>query len=366
MSRKLKYQLVIDYIQNEIWNGTYKHGDKLQSEKQLMDMFSISRQTVREAMMRLSQEGLIQTLHGKGSFYISSEQKPLVQPVNRASIAVVAAYINNHTMPPIIDKIQQTARANGYSVSISCTHNTVIQERQCLLEALAGYASGVILEPSKSALPSLNDDLYQKFRERKIPLIFIHGCHHIDTDDYVMVDDEQAGYAVGMHLIKMGHSKVGGIFKSDDMQGPLRYHGVLRALIEQGVNIDERKIIWLATQDEKTLMHDHATQRIILARLKECTAVVCYNDDSAIQLADFMIGEGISVPQNLSIISFDNTRYGSAYRVPITSIDHPYGLIGKIAIESLLAKIQSYNDLQQHMLKTILIEKASVSLLTRV
>ncbi len=366
MSRKLKYQLVIDYIQNEIWNGTYKHGDKLQSEKQLMDMFSVSRQTVREAMMRLSQEGIIQTQHGKGSFFTGSEQKTPAQPANRASIAVVVAYINNHTMPPIIDKIQQTARAHGYSVSISCTHNTVIQERQCLLEALASNTSGVILEPSKSALPSLNDDLYQIFRERRIPLIFIHGCHHADTDDYVMVDDEQAGYTVGVHLYEKGHTHVGGIFKSDDMQGPQRYHGVLRALIERSVNIDERKIVWLATQDEKTLMHNHATQRIMLNRLKECTAVVCYNDDSAIQLADFMIGEGISVPQNLSIISFDNTRYGSAYRVPISSIDHPYGLIGKMAIESLLAKTQNYNDLQQHMLKMSLIEKASVSSLTSV
>ncbi|MEG1967025.1 MAG: GntR family transcriptional regulator [Clostridia bacterium] len=361
MSVQLKYELVMNYIKNEIYNGTLKEGDKLYSEYQLIEKFSVSRHTVREALLRLAQEGFITTAQGKGSFVAPPQQETHRFPPSSKMIAVIAAYMNNHTFPPIMDQIQQSARKNGYTVTISCTHNKVMQERECLKLLMESDVAGVIVEPSKSALPCLNDDLYGRLRARGIPVVFFHGFYHADTDDYVVVDDILAGYTATKHLLNRGHRNIGGVFKSDDIQGVYRYFGMMRALAEQDMFIEERNILWMSTQDEKIMMHDHHIKQVLLERLKQCSATICYNDDMAIQLADQLLQDGIRIPKQHSIISFDNTKYGSAYRVPITSMNHPYGELGSVLMEAFWQKLKNPNDKIQIRLTVELVEKATVS-----
>lgn len=361
---ELKYALIMDYIKNEIVNGTLKKGDKIYSESTLMEKFRVSRQTVRQAMKRLLEEGYIVTMHGKGSFVQWEEEDDSMQPPTDRNIMVMVSYLNNHILPSIIQKIETRCSRHGLDMVLRCTHNRVMQERECLLKVLNEGFSGLIAEPAKTALPSPNADLYRAIRSKGIPVIFIHGFFNEGTDDYVIVDDVRAGYEACEQLIAAGHTNIGGVFKSDDIQGLRRYQGMMQALCDHHINVNEKYILWLSTEDQLSIFKDEHLQDGYFKRLKDVTATVCYNDDMAIAVADSLFRFGISIPEHHSIVSFDNTQYGSAYRVPISSMGHPCGEIGNLAFDGLEAKWRDPSCTYQMILDVEYHEKQSVEPLT--
>ncbi len=359
--KQLKYQLVMDYIKNEISNETLKKGDMIDSETQLMKKFNVSRYTVREALNRLISEDMIYTEHGKGSFVKSSGIQNGSKLRTSKTIVVMVSYLNNHIMPQIIQKIEELASNFGYNIILRCTHSKIIKERECLASFVDDDIAGLIVEPAKSALPSLHADLYGKFAEKNIPVVFIHGYLLSEKQcNFVIADDDVAAYTATKYLIDKGHRTIGAVFKSDDMQGLYRYRGFMRAILEANIAIEESNIFWLSTQDEKAILQNKSTAKDYFKRLKDTTATVCYNDDIAINVADLLFAMGVSIPNDHSIISFDNTPFGSAYRVPITSMDHPKQDIGKYAFHGLLRLIENPNATIRDILTVPLIEKSSV------
>lgn len=357
---ELKYALIMNYIKNEIVNGNLKKGDKIYSESKLMEKFCVSRQTVRQAMGRLLEEGYIITLHGKGSFVQWEEEDTSSQPPTDHNIMVMVSYLNNHILPSIIQKIENRCSDRGFDMVLRCTHNRVMQERECLRKVLNEGFCGLIAEPAKSALPSPNADLYEAIRQKGIPIIFMHGFFDEKHDDYVVVDDARAGYEACEQLIAAGHTRIGGVFKSDDIQGLRRYQGMMQALCDHHLKVDERCILWLSTEDQLAIFKDEHLQDGYFKRLQQVTATVCYNDDMAIAVADSLFRSGISIPDHHSIVSFDNTQYGSAYRVPISSMGHPCGEIGNLAFDGLEAKWKDPSCVYQTVLDVEYHEKQSV------
>ena len=92
---------------------------------------------------------------------------------------------------------------------------------------------------------------------------------------------------LGEYLISRKHVKIGGIFKSDDAQGPERYFGLISAMIDAGLNIDDKHFCWYDTDDRAEIVGEGGyslLDRFIDKRLKDCTAIVCYNDEIAYNL----------------------------------------------------------------------------------
>ena len=350
----------MDFIKNGVYTGSLKRGDKIYSESQLMAKFNVSRHTVRQAFMKLAQEKFIETQHGKGSFVVWEENKVDYSKKESRTILVIASYLNNHIFPEIIREIEELASEYNYTVMISCTQNKIFKERDCLSRIMNSNLAGIIAEPAKSALPSPNREMYETLKRKGIPVIYIHGCYNFATDDYVTVNDVKAGYDATMHLIENGHKKIAGIFKLDDIQGQKRYEGMIKALCDNNMEIDESNILWLSTEDQKVILKDPSLRRLYFKRLVNCTASICYNDDMAISVADDLFQMGIHIPSEHSIVSFDNTPYGDSYRVPIPSFETPYGKIGILAITSLLEKIKDSSSIQQHLMEVSLVQKKSV------
>ncbi len=134
---------------------------------------------------------------------------------------------------------------------------------------------GVIAEPTKSGLPNPNLDLYGKIMERGIPVIFINSFYPQLEAPYVSLNDKMAGKIVTDYLLQCGHRNIAAVFKGDDGQGHQRYAGYLEALMEAGIRIDDRRIIWI---DTEMLTDFGQSESWMLQRLEGCTACVCYND----------------------------------------------------------------------------------------
>ena len=224
-------------------------------------------------------------------------------------------------------------------MQLAFTYNRVEKEAYILDTMLKNNIDGLIIEPSKSGIPYINTDFYQKIKSAGIPCVFIHA----DTNPpmniaSVRMDDYLAGQSAGEYLIKHGHEKIAGIFKSDDMQGQLRYSGAINALKKHNLLQSEKNMFWYTTEDIKLIMNGEL-DREILRRLNDATAIICYNDQIARYLVDLFTKIEKKIPDDISIISFDDLELESA--IGLTTFAHPKKEMGKTVAIQLLKLMEN-------------------------
>ena len=200
--------------------------------------------------------------------------------------------------------------------------------------------SAVLMEGVKTALPTVNADLYQLLRARGIPVLFLHGTYcNLGGFPSIQDDNYSGGYQLTRYLLSKGHTRIAGIFKSDDAQGPQRYHGMLTALRDAGVPIRDEAVVWFGTRERSALVGSVGQGKMadfLGNRLEDSTAVVCYNDEIAYLVIRQLLAAGKRVPEDVAVVSFDNSFYSQIGPVPITSLGHKASRTGKAAAAALL------------------------------
>ena len=356
----LKYQELIRYLDNLIETGELKAGDKLPSENRLSGMFGISRQTVRHAIGVLEEEGKVDRIKGSGTYV---RDLGAMYPEKRSRIAVVTTYVDSYIFPKTIQGIEKVLFEKGYSVQIAFTNNTVERERNVLEDIISREdVAGVIIEGTKSGLPNPNIGLYKKLQEKKIPIIFINTFYPEIQAPHVSLNDVEVAETAVNYLLSKGHTRIGTIMKLDDGQGRLRYLGYVQALGAAGLPVSDSWIVWIDTDDFKQLS---LCMDKILARVANCTALLCYNDQVAFQLIHLLKERNIRVPEDLSVISIDDSDLARMCEVPITSLPHPKEKLGAKAAENLLEMIYNHKYNGTFEYGTRVVERETVSDINR-
>lgn len=327
-----KYLQLKEFIKLSIESGELKPGEKIYSENELAVKFKISRHTIRQAIGEMVNEGWLYRVKGSGTFVSRHIGR---QKERSRTIGVVTTYLDDYIFPSIIKGIDGVLVRNGYSIILGYTNNKVEKEAACLANMLERNVDAFIVETTKSALPSPNLEIYNDIRNKGIPVVFINGYYAELDCSYVIVDDEYGGYMAADHLFKLGHHSIAGIFKSDDIQGHKRYKGFVKAHREREIPLKERAIMWFTTEDFET-MSDEALELAFINRMEGCSAVVCYNDQIAVKVLDILRKREIKVPDEMSIVSFDDSEIGNAGEIKLTSIAHPRARLGEMAAEGLL------------------------------
>ncbi|HHX61469.1 MAG TPA: GntR family transcriptional regulator [Epulopiscium sp.] len=354
-TNKSKHIALYDWIKERIENKTFENGEKLISENTLCEKFGISRQTVRHAIGRLEQERLVERRRGSGT-YIKSEG--LIEKKKTMTIGVMTTYLDDYIFPSIINGIEEGLTKNGYSISLGLTRNRVENERNLLNSLLEKGIDGLIVEGTKSALPNPNLGIYKEFYKQGIPVLFINGYYKELAPNYVVVDDVLGGKIAVDYLISSGHKKITGIFKYDDIQGHKRYKGFQESIYKAGITINEDDLMWFSTDDSK--MFDQRYQAEILEKLKDVTGVVCYNDDIAVKLIKLLEASSIRVPEDISIISFDDSNLATMSHIGITTVAHPGKVLGEMATKELLKIIEKNQYKSEKVIKPKLIIRESI------
>lgn len=330
-----KYMELAKWINDQIQGEQLHTGQKLYSEKQLQEIFGVSRQTVRRAIGLLEQEGILRSVRGSGTYINDNRQANLAK---RMRVSVVTTYVDGYIFPRMIQGIENVLLENGYSVQIAFTNNQHGRERTILQDILnRDEVSGIVMETTKSAISNPNLNLYREILKRRIPVLFLNSFYPALNIPHVSLNDHLVGYKVTKYLISMGHTKIGGIFKLDDLQGSIRCSGFVDAMYESGLEIDDRNVLWLDTQDVR---HMEKVAERVLERTAGCTAVFCYNDEVAYSVLDILKKAGVRVPQDISIASVDNANLATMGEVGLTTIPHPMEMLGKKASENLLRMIR--------------------------
>lgn len=334
MSRAKYLELVI-WIKEQIAVGKFKTGDKLYSENALKEMFHVSRETVRHAIGKLEQEGVLVKRQGSGTYIADLHWRELKK---RTRILVVTTYVDGYIFPRTIQGIQSVLSENGYTVDMAFTNNRVKREKSVLEDALENNEiAGIIIEPTRSGIPNPNMDLYRELIEKRIPILFVNCYYPSLSIPHVSLNDRRAGERAAEYLLEMGHRKIAGIFKLDDYQGHLRYQGYMDALKRCDLDIEDSRTVWFETANQYNL---EECKQTILNRFRGCTAVVCYNDQIAYELLKLLGEEGVRVPDDLSLVSIDNSELTVVGDVELSSVPHPMEKLGEKAAENLLKMIE--------------------------
>lgn len=313
-----KYRQLADILRSEL-PTVAKQGGRLPTEAELSIRYHMSRQTIRHALQLLSQEGLIQSRQGSGSYITEQAFRS-----TSMQIAILVSYTDDYIFPKLLHELQDQFSRSGFSISIYSTENLLAKERHILQSLLAADIAGILVEGTKTTIPSPNDDLYQKLHSNGVPIVFFHGVpNNLSMFPYSLDDNISGGCVLTEYLLEKGHRHIGGLFKSDDMQGSQRCHGMLCAL--RNYEMPDDLIGWYDTRDRDLLVYEHdfsPFDKVLRPFLDRMTAIVCYNDEIAFLLIRYLSELEKKVPEDIAVVSFDDSYYSQIGPIPITSLRH--------------------------------------------
>lgn len=324
-----RYQEIIRFIKNKINSGKYLADEKLPSENELARIFNVSRQTVRKALNELTEDGYIYSKQGAGTFVAPR----IKEGQSTKNIAVVTTYMTDYIFPRVIQGINQVLAEENYSILLKTTNNSRKGEAWCMEELLSKNIDGMIIEPSQSAISCQHQVLYDQLDAMGVPYLFIQGYYPTMEDrPHVCLDDIEGGRLITEYLINLGHKKIAGVFKADDIQGILRHKGYVKALEEHGIRYNPDLVIWYHTKDRNQKPMEGILLNMDKGILMD--AIVCYNDEIANQVINGLRNIGRNVPHDISVTGFDNSLL--AQNKKITTVAHPQEELGRKAAQTLL------------------------------
>lgn len=186
-----------------------------------------------------------------------------------------------------------------------------------------------------------------------IPIIFIDYYSPIHNYSYIYPDNYRMSYMITKYLIQKGHQKIG--FVGDDNKTSAiadRFYGYRKALSEENI---EFKPEWHINQNIEHMME---VTDILPKRLP--TAFVCHCDPAAHKMYTLLSTRGLSVPDDVSIISFDNTQLCENITPKLSSIGCSKEYYAKKSYSAMMSIISDNNKVNNVILKPVFVERDSV------
>lgn len=330
-----KYLSLQNQIKEDIISKKYPLFSKLPTEVSLSEEYHVSRATVRQALSLLEKEGIIEKRWGSGNIIISAGLSSY-----KETVALILPDDTEYRYKEIKEDCLSLLYREKLKLKVFNTKNNLNNEREILEEILRNTYAGVIVEPVKSALPSINKDYYQQLLRRRVPTVFLHNTILPNQPVlFAVADNYNAGYQLARHLINKGHKNLGAIFKSDDAAGSKRYQGFSEALRDSNLPLCEDHIYWYTSNDIQRKKPFSFIQNIDFS-IKEITGMVCFNDQIAFHLIEHLQALKINVPEDIAVVGIDDDYYAQASTPGITTLSLTRD-IGKEAADLLISKLNN-------------------------
>ena len=356
---KPKYKVIIDDIKSKILSGVYSVGEQIPTESAIQEEYKVSRHTVRKAILELSNEGFLRSEKGSGTYVSNQYQSKAGGNSNNKIIGVITTYISDYIFPSIIRGIEGRLNEANYSLLLASTNNDVEQEKKALEMMLSFGVDGLIVEPTKSNLYNPNIAYYLSFKEQDIPFIMINAYYEELDVPFLCLDDVQSSYLATKELISKGHTQIGLISKEDDLQGKYRMKGYIKALGEAKLRFQPEHVLSYNTETKLDLYTN--LKKFLNENRDVLTAIVCYNDEVGLEVANVCRQLNISIPDKLSIIGQDNSYIAKNANIKLTTLTHPQEQMGRDAADWVIKKLQGKKDLpNETYYQPVLIEGETV------
>jgi LacI family transcriptional regulator len=228
--------------------------------------------------------------------------------------------------------IEDIGFENGYSVILCNSDNIHEKEFAYINMLIAKQIDGVIFIAAGN-----NPEHLVELIKRNIPVVVIDRNIANAAVDVVLVDNEKGGFDVVNYLLGLGHKKIACISGPSKLTPSIgRVKGYRKALKQAGIPIRENYII---SGDFRSPSGEAATLQLL--RLPEPpTAIFACNDLMALGALRALRNAGLSVPQEISIIGFDDIDLADEITPPLTTVAQPIAELATSAVEILISRIQ--------------------------
>jgi DNA-binding LacI/PurR family transcriptional regulator len=178
----------------------------------------------------------------------------------------------------------------------------------------------------------------QETLEHQVPVVFV-SCS-AEWGDVVSVDDTRGGRLGTEHLIATGHTKIAylSIPELEDQSDQARYAGYLEALGEAG--LEPTRISWSPPSDHAEVGAQPCRLLDVFKGAGRATAVFASNDVAAILLQEFADRVHLRVPQDVSIVGFDDVPMAGLARIGLTTVAQPRDELAKLGIDTIADRIE--------------------------
>ncbi|PSA97388.1 GntR family transcriptional regulator [Bacillus halotolerans] len=343
-----KYALVKEEISSWINQGKILPDQKIPTENELMQQFGVSRHTIRKAIGDLVSQGLLYSVQGGGTFVASRSAKSALH--SNKTIGVLTTYISDYIFPSIIRGIESYLSEQGYSMLLTSTNNNPDNERRGLENLLSQHIDGLIVEPTKSALQTPNIGYYLNLEKNGIPFAMINASYAELAAPSFTLDDVKGGVMAAEHLLSLGHTHMMGIFKADDTQGVKRMNGFIQAHRERELFPSPDMIVTFTTEEKESRLLEKVKETLEKNSKNMPTAILCYNDEIALKVIDMLREMDIKVPEDMSIVGYDDSHFAQISEVKLTSVKHPKSVLGKAAAKYVIDCLEHKKPKQEDVI----------------
>ena len=261
-------------------------------------------------------------------------------------IVVMVPDIANPFFSQVIKAIEDRARQRGYAVLLGDTRDLDSREQEYVDRVETRLADGLIqLRPNAVHIEG-----------NPVPMVYACGCANVPNSS-VRIDNTLAAQKAVDYLASLGHSRIGCLTGLRENPHSLeRLAGYKHALESAGLEYDEQYVI----EGDFTLGSGQDAAKQIMRRPKPPTAIFCMSDQMAMGAIQALQAQGIKIPQQVSVVGFDNIPYAEFWHPSITTVSQPAEEIGKRSVDMLVAMIEGEEfTLESKILPTQLIVRDS-------
>ncbi|MBN2712761.1 MAG: GntR family transcriptional regulator [Planctomycetes bacterium] len=297
---------------------------RLPSIRQLMKRHKVSQTTVEKALFELESEGLIRRGGTMGNYAVPYKEKPDVAPTSGdGGLVGILVHDQINFFPKIVRAAKEhLSRKNYYPLVYSSGNNR--ESVDAFVDILKqNHAAGAIVVPRVWCRESLD-----ALSESEIPFVF--ATEDLDGFDVDCVRcDDQFGFRIATeHLLDLGHKNIG-IFLSEGDIATARRDAYMQTLADRGVKFNPSLCCM-----QKAGVN---IKRVLEMKEKhDITAVILNNDVWAVELYWMLLGAGIKVPDDLSIVGFDDSEISKVSKIQLTTVAQPLAEIGRTAADRLI------------------------------
>jgi DNA-binding LacI/PurR family transcriptional regulator len=335
------YLQLVQIFRDKIARGEWPPDTQIPIELDLADSYGVSRNTIRQALNVLVQDGLLERTQGRGTFVrapgAASVAEAIRAPACEKRIGVVLSHSGDQLNMEILLGVEQACRSRGYELSFSYSNDNGDVQQRDVARLRAGGVCGFIIFPlsdeeESQAITQLHTD--------GLPLVLVDRYLPTIETDYVGVDNMNGGYRATEHLLILGHRRIG--FAHERIAGLTtssvreRWQGYRNALQDYGRPYDDA--LFFNTADNDALTGPHRP-----------TAVFAVNDVSAIEILKAAHRLGLRVPEDLAVVGFDDLTLAAMTQPPLTTVAQPRTEVGVRAGHLLIDRIEGLGSAARHI-----------------
>jgi DNA-binding LacI/PurR family transcriptional regulator len=341
-------------LQDRIAQGYYSAGAWLPAERILASEIGVSRPAVREALSRLVQDGLIVRKPGCRPRVNRPSPAPSARPgaileTSRRTIAAVLpqvpTYVWAHAILRGISQALQDFEA-PYRLTVYDTHPSASQLRRTMsdealersvLERLGrDGADGMIIW---QVADMANLPMVRRLQENGLRVVFIDRCPPDFDCDYVGADNRSGVRSAVDYLLDLGHRRIGYITHGTRVTTVIeREEGYREALLARGIALNPELIF---ATSKGGLIDLRTAVEHFRSLSPRPTAVVVVSDQHAFAFIRECQAAGWRVPEQLSVIGFDDIEHYSPNPAMLTTVHQPFEQIGQRAAQLLLRRLST-------------------------